>query len=81
MYDLRNYEVLYSLSDATVAEVKISPGIILVIHESKETVPLQILNIEDGTMLTVRPWVQTAHPCCAASGGVSWKRTASVIIR
>ena len=55
MYDLKTYEPLYRLSDANVQEVKISPGIMLIIHTSKETVPLKILNIEDGSVLKVRP--------------------------
>ena len=54
VYDLESYEPLYSLSDVNVQEVKISPGIMLVIHNSKETVPLKILNIEDGSVLKVR---------------------------
>ena len=53
VYDLRSYELLYSLADKSVAEVKISPGIMLVIHNATTSVPLKILNIEDGTVLKV----------------------------
>ena len=53
MYDLRSYELLYSLADKSVSEVKISPGIMLVIHNATSSVPLKILNIEDGTVLKV----------------------------
>lgn len=54
VYDLRSYDPLYRLSDTHVQEVKISPGIMLVIHTAKDKVPLKILNIEDGTVLKVR---------------------------
>lgn len=53
VYDLRCYELLYSLADTSVSEVKISPGIMLVIHHATSSVPLKILNIEDGTVLKV----------------------------
>ena len=61
MYDLRSYELLYSLDDKSVSEVKISPGIMLVIHNATSSVPLKILNIEDGTVLKVR-WDVTYVP-------------------
>jgi len=54
VYDLRSYELLYSLADKSVSEVKISPGIMLVIHNATSSVPLKILNIEDGTVLKAR---------------------------
>ncbi|KAK9741886.1 hypothetical protein RND81_03G135600 [Saponaria officinalis] len=52
VFDLKNYTMLYSISDKNVQEIKISPGIMLLIF-NKETshVPLKILSIEDGTVL------------------------------
>ena len=53
VYDLKTYEPLYMLSDKDVSEVKISPGIMLVIYSAGDHVPLKILNIEDGSVLKV----------------------------
>jgi len=64
VYDLRSYELLYSLADKSVSEVKISPGIMLVIHNATSSVPLKILNIEDGTVLKVH-----LMSCLACIGG------------
>ncbi|KAJ3669106.1 hypothetical protein LUZ60_011056 [Juncus effusus] len=52
VFDLKNYTLLYSISDKSVEEIKISPGIMLLIYTRNSSyVPLKILNIEDGTML------------------------------
>ncbi|KAF5184481.1 Transducin/WD40 repeat-like superfamily protein [Thalictrum thalictroides] len=52
VFDLKNYSFLYSISDKNVQEIKISPGIMLLIfHRAAGYVPLKILSIEDGTVL------------------------------
>ncbi|CAH1430738.1 unnamed protein product [Lactuca virosa] len=52
VFDLKNYTMLYSISDKNVQEIKISPGIMLLIYnKASGHVPLKILSIEDGTVL------------------------------
>ncbi|EFH57864.1 hypothetical protein ARALYDRAFT_903098 [Arabidopsis lyrata subsp. lyrata] len=52
VFDLKNYALLYSVSDKNVQEIKISPGIMLLIFKRAVShVPLKILSIEDGTVL------------------------------
>eukprot|EP00262_Sarcandra_glabra_P005995 TRINITY_DN1797_c0_g1_i1.p1 TRINITY_DN1797_c0_g1~~TRINITY_DN1797_c0_g1_i1.p1 ORF type:complete len:475 (+),score=55.71 TRINITY_DN1797_c0_g1_i1:325-1749(+) len=52
VFDLKNYSFLYSISDKNVQEIKISPGIMLLIyHRAPGYVSLKILSIEDGTVL------------------------------
>ncbi|GKV02889.1 hypothetical protein SLEP1_g15270 [Rubroshorea leprosula] len=52
VFDLKNYNMLYSISDRRVNEIKISPGIMLLIFERDSGhVPLKILSIEDGKVL------------------------------
>ncbi|KAL6841429.1 hypothetical protein ACP4OV_028947 [Aristida adscensionis] len=52
VFDLKNYTLLYSVSDKNVQEIKISPGIMLLIYtRTSSSVPLKILSIEDGTVL------------------------------
>ncbi|MBA0659839.1 hypothetical protein Goklo_011934 [Gossypium klotzschianum] len=52
VFDLKNYTMLYSISDKNVQEIKISPGIMLLIFTKVGGhVPLKILSIEDGTVL------------------------------
>ncbi|KAG8390197.1 hypothetical protein BUALT_Bualt01G0058500 [Buddleja alternifolia] len=52
VFDLKNYTMLYSISDKNVQEIKISPGIMLLIFtKTGGGVPLKILSIEDGTVL------------------------------
>ncbi|XP_078172221.1 uncharacterized protein LOC144566176 isoform X1 [Carex rostrata] len=52
VFDLKNYNFLYQISDKNVQEIKISPGIMLLIFERTPSyVPLQILSIEDGNIL------------------------------
>ncbi|KAK1434587.1 hypothetical protein QVD17_00334 [Tagetes erecta] len=52
VFDLKNYTLLYSIADREVEEIKISPGIMLLIFSRAQShVPLKILSIEDGTVL------------------------------
>ncbi|XP_061375495.1 uncharacterized protein LOC133317650 [Gastrolobium bilobum] len=52
VFDLKNYTMLYSISDSNVQEIKISPGIMLLIfHRASGHIPLKIISIEDGTVL------------------------------
>lgn len=52
VFDLKNYSMLYSVADKNVQEIKISPGIMLLIYtKTSSHVPLKILSIEDGTVL------------------------------
>eukprot|EP00245_Coleochaete_scutata_P007175 TRINITY_DN22284_c0_g1_i1.p1 TRINITY_DN22284_c0_g1~~TRINITY_DN22284_c0_g1_i1.p1 ORF type:complete len:473 (-),score=65.66 TRINITY_DN22284_c0_g1_i1:261-1679(-) len=52
VFDLKNYTLLYCVSDRGVQEIKISPGIMLLIFERNAShVPLKILSMEDGTVL------------------------------
>ncbi|MQM08941.1 hypothetical protein Taro_041803 [Colocasia esculenta] len=52
VFDLKNYTLLYSISDKNVQEIKISPGIMLLIFKrTPGHVPLKVLSIEDGTVL------------------------------
>ncbi|XP_008784348.2 uncharacterized protein LOC103703310 [Phoenix dactylifera] len=52
VFDLKNYSYLYSISDKNIQEIKISPGIMLLIYQrTPGYVPLTILSIEDGTEL------------------------------
>ncbi|KAG6471793.1 hypothetical protein ZIOFF_069239 [Zingiber officinale] len=52
VFDLKNYTFLYAISDKNVQEIKISPGIMLLIfNREPNCVPLKILSIEDGTVL------------------------------
>jgi hypothetical protein len=52
VFDLKNYSFLYSIPDTNVQEIKISPGIMLLIYERTPChVPLKILSIEDGRPL------------------------------
>uniref|UniRef100_A0A1D1Z661 Lissencephaly-1 n=1 Tax=Anthurium amnicola TaxID=1678845 RepID=A0A1D1Z661_9ARAE len=52
VFDLKNYVLLYSVCDKNVQEIKISPGIMLLIFKRASShVPLKVLSIEDGTVL------------------------------
>jgi len=52
VFDLKNYYFLYSIPDENVQEIKISPGIMLLIYDRTPSyVPLKILSIEDGKQL------------------------------
>eukprot|EP00850_Spirogloea_muscicola_P005793 SM000027S09574 [mRNA] locus=s27:100260:103268:+ [translate_table: standard] len=52
VFDLKNYNLLYSVANKNVQEIKISPGIMLLIFNRQPShVTLTILSIEDGTVL------------------------------
>lgn len=52
VWDLKNYTHLYSISDKDIHEIKISPGIMLLIfNRSPSHVPLKILSIDTGKTL------------------------------
>ncbi|CAD5169913.1 uncharacterized protein LOC135673080 [Musa acuminata AAA Group] len=52
VFDLKNYSFLYSICDKDIQEIKISPGIMLLIYQRTQShVPLKILSIEDGKVL------------------------------
>ncbi|URE07507.1 hypothetical protein MUK42_20616 [Musa troglodytarum] len=52
VFDLKNYSFLYSICDKDIQEIKISPGIMLLIYQRTHShVPLKILSIEDGKVL------------------------------
>lgn len=52
VYDLKNYNKLYTVRESNVKEIKISPGIMLLIFERLQGhIPLKILSIEDGSVL------------------------------
>ena len=54
VFDLKNYQELYQITDKNVQEIKISPGIMLLIFNSVadgKEVPLQIRSIDDGKVL------------------------------
>jgi len=52
VWEMTNYEPLFSVPDDDVTEIKISPGIMLLIHTRQgSSVPLKILSIEDGAVL------------------------------
>ncbi|CAM6074254.1 unnamed protein product [Sphagnum tenellum] len=52
VFDLKNYTIFYSISDENVQEIKISPGIMLLIFDRAQShVPLKILSIEDESVL------------------------------
>lgn len=49
VWDLKTYRLLYTIFDDLVQEIKISPGIILLVYNRQEShVPIRILNIENG---------------------------------
>lgn len=51
IWEMTNYDLLYTVPDDDVTEVKISPDIMLLIHGRQGGyVPLKILSIEDGTV-------------------------------
>ncbi|XP_019187965.1 PREDICTED: uncharacterized protein LOC109182290 isoform X2 [Ipomoea nil] len=52
VFDLQNYRMLYTIADKDIHEIKISPGIMLLIFNRKQSyVPLKILSIDDGRIL------------------------------
>ena len=62
VWNLRNYEYLFDINGESVSEVKISPGIVIVIHYSKKTyLPLSLLSIETGEV--IKKFIQIIHRC------------------
>lgn len=62
VWDLKTYEHLYTIHDDRVFEVKISPGIMLLIHtraDSNSHIPLRIVDIESG--LIVKEFIHLLH--------------------
>jgi hypothetical protein len=62
VWDLTTYEHLYTIHDERIFEVKISPGIMLLIHhraESGSHIPLRIVDIESG--VTVKDFLHLLH--------------------
>ena len=52
VWDMANYEPLYTIPGEDVTEVKISPGIMLLIHARQGGyVPLKIVSVEDGSVV------------------------------
>lgn len=54
VWDLANYQLLFTLADPNICEIKISPGIMLLIHNmnrQRSFIPLKILSIETGEVL------------------------------
>lgn len=52
VWDLKTYKHLYTLEDERISEIKISPGIMLLIHERQEShVPIRIHDVETGEKL------------------------------
>jgi hypothetical protein len=52
VWDLATYDLRYQLSDRSIDEVKISPGIMLLIHQrDNRRVPLRIISIDTGELL------------------------------
>ncbi len=52
VWDLKTYKHIYTIKDDRIFEIKISPGIMLLIFNRQECyVPLKIVNVEDGTVL------------------------------
>ena len=52
VWDMTNYDELYTLPEEDITEIKISPGImLLILRRQGGHVPLKILSIEDGAVL------------------------------
>eukprot|EP00172_Hildenbrandia_rubra_P004599 Plantae.Rhodophyta-Hildenbrandia_rubra.ctg9632.p1 GENE.Plantae.Rhodophyta-Hildenbrandia_rubra.ctg9632~~Plantae.Rhodophyta-Hildenbrandia_rubra.ctg9632.p1 ORF type:complete len:522 (-),score=72.47 Plantae.Rhodophyta-Hildenbrandia_rubra.ctg9632:249-1814(-) len=52
VWDLASYRCLYSFQDESIEEIKISPGVILLVYNRCEShVPLRIIEIETGCVL------------------------------
>ena len=52
VWNLSDYSLLYKIQDSHIEEIKISPGIMLLIYKrEKSNVPLSILNIDTGEKL------------------------------
>lgn len=52
VWDLKTYRLLYTIIDDNIQEIKISPGVMLLIHNRHDSyVPIRILNVESGRKL------------------------------
>lgn len=52
VWDLKTYKHLYTMEDPRISEIKISPGVMLIVHERQEShVPIRIHDIETGERL------------------------------
>lgn len=52
VWSLSDYRLLYQLRDRTIDEIKLSPGVILLIHtRDKQRQPLHIIDVESGETL------------------------------
>jgi len=51
-----NYELMYVIEDNNIQEIKLSPGLVLLVFTRTETyVPLQIRSIDNGKASLLRP--------------------------
>ncbi|XP_072953639.1 uncharacterized protein [Typha angustifolia] len=49
VFDLKNYDFLYSIRDKDIVEIKISPGVMLLIYKKVgRQIPLTVMSVEDG---------------------------------
>lgn len=52
VWDLKTYRLLYTIVDDHIQEIKISPGIMLLVYNRQEShVPIRLLNIDNGKKL------------------------------
>jgi WD40 repeat protein len=52
MWDLANYTLLYSVHDERIEELKMSPGVMLLIYQRTEnSLPLKLVSVETGEVL------------------------------
>lgn len=52
IWDLKTYKLLYTIADENIQEIKISPGVMLLIYHRQEShVPIRMLNVESGKKL------------------------------
>ena len=52
VWDLLNYDLMYCITDPNITEIKMSPGIMLLIYRGRYSdVPLKMLEINHGTLL------------------------------
>eukprot|EP00948_MAST-09A_sp_MAST-9A-sp1_P003439 g3439.t1 len=52
VWNLSNYTLLYTLDDEGITEIKISPGVMLLIYgQAHDYVPLRILSVDTGNVL------------------------------
>jgi hypothetical protein len=60
IWDLKNYNLLFTIADPTITEVKISPGCMLVVYaRTAAAVPLAIVDVHTGARL--KTWSHLLH--------------------